>query len=199
MILTRVRRWLLLLATFLTEITQLLTGLLTKQQQCRKPQISRMINRQFLSHYYKCTKLTFDWCHDFCCFLYRITTVLLSTSNLIMITDFSAALEKRLWDFHFICEYIMKIANCEVFLWHHSLLCYAEKLSGTSCSSGQGPRPRWTQSYSCTCPVTTTHWWHRANYRLTEGGLYVVCEEVWIRIWQRSNFVHFLAVSKFDE
>ena len=34
------------------------------------------------------TKLTFDWCHDFCCFLYRITTVLLSTSNLIMILAF---------------------------------------------------------------------------------------------------------------
>jgi len=53
-----------------------------------------MINRRFLSHYYNCIKLTFDWCHDFCCFLYRnrITTVLLSTSNLIMIIDFSAAL-----------------------------------------------------------------------------------------------------------
>ena len=49
-----------------------------------------MINRRFLSHYYKCTKLTFDWCHEFCCFLYRITTVLLSTSNVIMIIDFSA-------------------------------------------------------------------------------------------------------------
>ena len=63
------------------------TGLLTKQQHGG----SRMINRRFLSHY-KCTKLTFDWCHDFCCFLYRITIVLLSTSNLIMIIDFSAAL-----------------------------------------------------------------------------------------------------------
>ena len=39
---------------------------------CRKPQISRMINRRFLSHYYKFTKLTFNWCHDFCCFIYRI-------------------------------------------------------------------------------------------------------------------------------
>ena len=54
-----------------------------------------MINRLFLSHYYKCTKLTFDWCHDFCCFLSRITTVLLSTPNLIVIIDFSAALYKE--------------------------------------------------------------------------------------------------------
>jgi len=67
-----------------------------------------------LSHYYKCTKLTFDWCHDFWCFVYRITTVLLSTSNLIMIIDFSAVLSKRLWDFHFIYEYTMKIPNCTV-------------------------------------------------------------------------------------
>jgi len=68
-------------------------------------QISWMINRRFLPHYYKCTKLTFDWCHDFWCFLYRITSVLLSTSNLIMIIDFSAALSNRFWDFHFIYEY----------------------------------------------------------------------------------------------
>jgi len=80
-----------------------------------------MINRRFLSHYYKCTKLTFDWCHDFWCFLYKITTVLLSTSNLIIIIDFSAASSKRLWDFHFIYEYIMKIRNYDT-IWYDLLI-----------------------------------------------------------------------------
>jgi len=103
-----------LLTTFLTEITQLVCWLNSSMEEASN-QSNDKLNRQFLSHYYNCTILTFDWCHDFCCFLYRITTVLLSTSNLIMIIDFfSAASQKRLWDFHFICEYIVKIPNSEV-------------------------------------------------------------------------------------
>ena len=43
------------------------TGLLTKQQEASN---LRMVNIRFLSHYYKCTKLTFNWCHDFCCIIY---------------------------------------------------------------------------------------------------------------------------------
>ena len=48
------------------------TGLLTINSSMQEASNQSNDKLRFLSHYYKCTKLTFDWCHDFYCFLYRI-------------------------------------------------------------------------------------------------------------------------------
>ena len=57
-----------------------------------KPQISMVLNIQFLLYYYKRSKLTFDWSHNFLCFFVYNRDSIIVNLKLVKIIDFSAAL-----------------------------------------------------------------------------------------------------------